>query len=105
MLARTGAAAGVVVTAGSVLASLAGGLLGQAAGLRWTLVAGAALMALCALPTALSPLRALRDAAAVTAAPVRHSRTRPLHGGGTSTIMGELPDAGAARDPRRKEEP
>jgi len=105
MLARTGAAVGVVVNAGSVLASLAGGLLGQAAGLRWTLVAGAALMALCALPTAASPLRALRDAAAVTAAPVRHSRTRPLRGGGRSTIMGERPDAGAARDPRRKEEP
>src|SRR5262252_4443707 len=61
MLGRTSAGVTLAVYAGSVAASLAGGLLGQVAGLRWTLVVATAITAACVLPTALGPLRALRD--------------------------------------------
>jgi MFS family permease len=66
MLGRTTAGLTLAVYAGSVTASLAGGLLGQVVGLRWTLIVATAITALCVLPTALGPLRALGD---VPAAP------------------------------------
>lgn len=61
LLGRTTAGVGLIINAGSVAASLAGGLLGQLIGLRWALVTAAAITVCCALPTALSPLRILRD--------------------------------------------
>jgi MFS family permease len=61
MLGRTAAGVSLAVYAGSVVAALAGGLLGQVAGLRWTLVAATAITVLSVLPTALGPLRSLRD--------------------------------------------
>jgi MFS family permease len=61
MLGRAVAGVSLAVGAGSVAASLAGGLLGQVAGLRLTLTAAAAVTVLCVLPTAIGPLRALRD--------------------------------------------
>jgi MFS family permease len=61
MLARTTAGVTLAVYAGSVAASLAGGLLGQVVGLRWTLVAAAAITVACVLPTALGPVATLRD--------------------------------------------
>lgn len=61
LLGRTSAGAALAVNGGSVAAALAGGLLGQLIGLPWTMVAGMVIMALCVLPTALSPLRSLRD--------------------------------------------
>src|SRR5262249_26130312 len=42
LLGRTTAGVGLVINAGSAAASLAGGLLGQLVGLRWTLVMAAA---------------------------------------------------------------
>jgi MFS family permease len=61
MLGRTTAGVSLAVNAGSVGAALAGGLLGQLVGLRWTLVVAAAISALCVLPTALGRLGTLRD--------------------------------------------
>ncbi|HXM58839.1 MAG TPA: MFS transporter [Candidatus Dormibacteraeota bacterium] len=61
LLGRATAAVSLAIYAASAGASLAGGLLGQLAGLRATLVVAAAIMVLCALPTALGPLRALRE--------------------------------------------
>ena len=61
MLGRTAAGVTLTVYAASVAGAFAGGLLGQAIGLRPTLLVATAIMALCVLPTALSPLRALRD--------------------------------------------
>lgn len=61
LLGRTTAGVGLVINAGSVAASLAGGLLGQLIGLRLALVTAAAITVCCALPTTLSPLRTLRD--------------------------------------------
>jgi MFS family permease len=61
MLGRTTAGATLVINAGSVAASLAGGALGQLVGLRWTLVAATAITVLCVLPTALTRLGALRE--------------------------------------------
>jgi MFS family permease len=61
MLGRTSAGVTLAVYAGTVAASLAGGLLGQVAGLRWTLVVATAITVASALPTALGPLAALRD--------------------------------------------
>jgi len=84
MLGRTAAGAALVVNGGGVLASLAGGALAQAAGPRSTLVAATALMALCVLPTAIGPLRRLREVPA----------------GGTSpagAFAGAIPDAGRPR--------
>jgi MFS family permease len=60
-LGRATAGVSLAVSAASVAASLAGGLLGQVAGLRWTLLVAAAITLLCVLPTALSPLAALRE--------------------------------------------
>jgi len=60
MLGRTTAGVSLAVNAGGVGAALAGGLLGQLVGLRWTLVVAAAISALCVLPTALSRLGTLR---------------------------------------------
>lgn len=74
LLGRTTAGVGLVVNAGSVAAALAGGALGQLVGLRWTLVIATAITVLCALPTALSPLRALHD---VPVQPVSDSRNGP----------------------------
>jgi MFS family permease len=61
LLARTAASASMVVNAASIVASLAGGALGQLVGLRWTLGVATAITLLCWLPTAISPLRSLRD--------------------------------------------
>jgi MFS family permease len=61
LLARTAASASMVVNAASIVASLAGGALGQLAGLRWTLGVATAITLLCWLPTAISPLRSLHD--------------------------------------------
>lgn len=61
MLGRTAAGVTLTVYTASVAGAFAGGLLGQAIGLRPTLLVATAIMALCGLPTALSPLRALRD--------------------------------------------
>jgi MFS family permease len=61
MLGRTSAGVTLAVYAGSVAASLAGGLLGQFAGLRWTLVVATAITVACVLPTAIGPVAALRD--------------------------------------------
>jgi MFS family permease len=61
MLGRTTAGVTLTVYAASVAGAFAGGLLGQAVGLRPTLLVATAIMALCVLPTAMSPLRALRD--------------------------------------------
>jgi MFS family permease len=68
LLARTTAGVALVVSAGSMSAALAGGLLGQLVGLRWTLVIATAITVACALPTALSPLRSLRSVPAAPAA-------------------------------------
>ena len=62
LLGRTTAWVAFVVNAGAAAASLAGGTLGHLVGLGWTLVIATAVTVLCALPTALTPLRALRDA-------------------------------------------
>jgi MFS family permease len=67
LLGRTTAGVALVVNAGSVAASLAGGLSGQLVGLRWTLVMATAITVLCALPTALSPIRTLHDVPAAAA--------------------------------------
>jgi len=69
LLGRTAAGVTLTVYAASVAGAFAGGLLGQAAGLRPTLLVASAIMALCVLPTALSPLRALRDVPAAATAP------------------------------------
>jgi MFS family permease len=61
----------VLVSGGQVLGSLLGGAVGQLVGLRWAIVAGAALVWLCIPPTLLSPLRSLRDL------PAQASLTRP----------------------------
>jgi MFS family permease len=61
LLGRTTAAVSLFIYAGSIAASLSGGILGQLVGLQWTLVLAAAITALCTLPTALTPLRALQD--------------------------------------------
>jgi MFS family permease len=68
MLGRVAAGVSLTIFAGSVAASLAGGLLGQVAGLRWTLVVAAAITVLCVLPTAASPLRGLREMPAAPSA-------------------------------------
>src|SRR5262249_42268538 len=60
MLGRTTAGVTLAVYAGSVAAALAGGLLGQVAGLRWTLVVATAITVACVLPTALGPVARLR---------------------------------------------
>jgi len=61
MLGRTAAGVTLTVYSASIVGAFAGGLLGQSIGLRSTLLVATAIMALCVLPTALSPLRALRD--------------------------------------------
>ena len=61
LLGRTQAGRLVLVYGGQVLASLAGGALGQVAGLRTALVVGAALVWLCVLPAVFSPLRRLPE--------------------------------------------
>lgn len=70
MLSRTTAGVALVINASSVAASLAGGLLGQVVGLRWTLVMATALTVLCTVPTAFSPLRTLHDVPAAATEPV-----------------------------------
>src|SRR5262249_41764795 len=71
LLGRTQAGLLVLVHGGQVLGSLAGGALGQAAGLRTALVVGSALVAVSVLPALLSPRRASpRD----PAPPRRHPR-------------------------------
>jgi MFS family permease len=60
LLGRTSAGVALAIYTGSVAAALAGGLLGQVAGLRTTLVVASAITVVCALPTALGPVRALR---------------------------------------------
>jgi MFS family permease len=62
MLGRTTAGVGLAVYAALAASALAGGLLGQVIGLRWTLVLATAITVLCVLPTALSRLSALREA-------------------------------------------
>jgi MFS family permease len=74
MLGRTTAGVGLAVYAALAAAALAGGLLGQLAGLRWTLVLATAITVLCVLPTALSRLRVLRD---VPAAPSEQAAQLP----------------------------
>lgn len=72
LLGRTTAAVSLVINAGSVVAALAGGALGQLIGLRETLVVATVLTVLCVLPTALSPLCILRtvpDASSSVTAP------------------------------------
>ncbi|HKF18956.1 MAG TPA: MFS transporter [Candidatus Dormibacteraeota bacterium] len=61
LLGRTQAGLLVLVYGGQVLASLAGGALGQVAGLRTALVVGAALVWLSVLPAVFSPLRRLPE--------------------------------------------
>ena len=68
MLGRTAAGVTLTVYAAIVAGAFAGGLLGQAIGLRPTLLVATTIMALCVLPTALSPLRALRDVPAAASA-------------------------------------
>jgi MFS family permease len=65
LLARATGGVALFIYAGSAAASLAGGALGQLVGLRWTLVVATAITVLCTLPTALTPLRDVRDLPAV----------------------------------------
>lgn len=69
MLGRITAGVTLVVNAGTVVAALAGGLLGQLVGLRSTLVLAAAITMLCTLPTVLSPIRTMRDVPAIASEP------------------------------------
>jgi len=69
LLGRTIAGVALVINAGTMAASLAGGLLGELAGLRWALVVATAITVACALPTALGPLRTLRGVPAAGAEP------------------------------------
>ena len=71
MLGRTTAGATLVINAGSVGASLAGGALGQLVGLRWTLLAATAITVLCVLPTGMTRLRDLREVPGAASRPAQ----------------------------------
>jgi predicted MFS family arabinose efflux permease len=69
LLGRATAAVALAVNAGLVAGALAGGLLAQLLGIRSTLVVATGIAALCVLPTALGPLRRLREVPAAGASP------------------------------------